>query len=60
MALILGALIIKGIQPGPQLITEHPDIFWGLFVPSDIVGMKSTCVFECDEASGLATPPIMP
>jgi len=30
MALILGALIIKGIQPGPQLIAEHPDIFWGL------------------------------
>ncbi|HEX7639774.1 MAG TPA: tripartite tricarboxylate transporter permease [Burkholderiaceae bacterium] len=30
MALILGALIFKGIQPGPQLIGEHPDIFWGL------------------------------
>ena len=30
MALLLGALIIKGIQPGPQLISEHPDIFWGL------------------------------
>ena len=30
MALILGALVIKGVQPGPQLITEHPDIFWGL------------------------------
>jgi TctA family transporter len=30
MALILGGLIIKGIQPGPQLITEHPDVFWGL------------------------------
>ncbi|MGS1007480.1 tripartite tricarboxylate transporter permease [Achromobacter anxifer] len=30
MALILGALLIQGIQPGPQLITEHPDIFWGL------------------------------
>jgi TctA family transporter len=30
MALLLGGLIIKGIQPGPQLITEHPDIFWGL------------------------------
>ena len=30
MALLLGALIIQGIQPGPQLITEHPDIFWGL------------------------------
>ncbi len=30
MALILGALIMKGIQPGPQLISDHPDIFWGL------------------------------
>lgn len=30
MALILGALLIQGIQPGPQLITEHPDIFWGV------------------------------
>ena len=30
MALILGALIIQGIQPGPQLITEHADLFWGL------------------------------
>ncbi|WP_321893646.1 tripartite tricarboxylate transporter permease [Paraburkholderia tropica] len=30
MALILGALLIQGIQPGPQLITRHADIFWGL------------------------------
>ena len=30
MALILGALILKGVQPGPQLIGDHPDIFWGL------------------------------
>src|ERR1700746_109536 len=30
MALILGALMIQGIVPGPQLIGEHPDIFWGL------------------------------
>jgi putative tricarboxylic transport membrane protein len=30
MALILGALLIQGIQPGPQLIREHADIFWGL------------------------------
>ena len=28
-ALLLGALIIHGIQPGPLLIKEHPDIFWG-------------------------------
>jgi putative tricarboxylic transport membrane protein len=30
MALILGALLIHGIQPGPRLITEHADLFWGL------------------------------
>ncbi len=30
MALILAALTIQGIAPGPQLITQHPDIFWGL------------------------------
>jgi TctA family transporter len=30
MALLLGALVIKGVQPGPQLISTHPDIFWGL------------------------------
>lgn len=30
MALIMAALIIQGIAPGPQLITEHPDLFWGL------------------------------
>jgi putative tricarboxylic transport membrane protein len=30
MALILGALLIQGIQPGPQLITQHADLFWGL------------------------------
>jgi TctA family transporter len=30
MALLLGALLIQGIQPGPQLISEHADLFWGL------------------------------
>jgi putative tricarboxylic transport membrane protein len=30
MALLLGALIIHGITPGPRLIVENPDIFWGL------------------------------
>lgn len=30
MAMILGALMIQGIVPGPQLVTEHPDVFWGL------------------------------
>ncbi|HQT38884.1 MAG TPA: tripartite tricarboxylate transporter permease [Acidocella sp.] len=30
MALILGALLIQGIQPGPMLISDHADLFWGL------------------------------
>ena len=30
MALILGALMIQGITPGPQILTEHADLFWGL------------------------------
>lgn len=32
MALMLGALMINGVQPGPLFITEHPDIFWGTIV----------------------------
>ena len=32
MAIMLGALIIHGIQPGPMLITEQPEMFWGLVV----------------------------
>jgi TctA family transporter len=32
MALMLGALMIHGITPGPRLLTEHPDLFWGLVV----------------------------
>src|SRR3954462_5958129 len=30
MVLLMGALMIQGITPGPRLIVEHPDIFWGL------------------------------
>jgi putative tricarboxylic transport membrane protein len=29
MALLLGGLMIHGVQPGPFLIKDHPDIFWG-------------------------------
>ena len=29
MALLLGALMIHGLRPGPLLITEHPEVFWG-------------------------------
>ncbi len=30
MAILLGALIIHGIQPGPFLIKEQPQLFWGV------------------------------
>jgi putative tricarboxylic transport membrane protein len=30
MALMLGALTIQGIQPGPEVMTQRPDLFWGL------------------------------
>lgn len=30
MALMVGAMIIQGIQPGPQVITSKPELFWGL------------------------------
>ena len=30
MALMMAAFIVKGVQPGPNMIATHPDIFWGL------------------------------
>ena len=30
MALMIGALTIHGIQPGPQVMTERPTLFWGM------------------------------
>jgi putative tricarboxylic transport membrane protein len=30
MALLLAALIIHGVTPGPLLMKEHPEIFWGV------------------------------
>jgi len=30
MALMIGALMIQGIQPGPQVMTKQPELFWGV------------------------------
>jgi putative tricarboxylic transport membrane protein len=32
MALMVGAMIIQGIQPGPSVISEQPALFWGIIV----------------------------
>ena len=30
MALLLGAFVIHGLQPGPLMITQNPGLFWGI------------------------------
>ncbi|WP_333844838.1 tripartite tricarboxylate transporter permease [Pelomicrobium sp.] len=32
MALMIGAMIIQGIQPGPSVLNEQPMLFWGIIV----------------------------
>ncbi len=32
MALLIGAMMIHGIKPGPFLVTEHPQVFWGVIM----------------------------
>jgi TctA family transporter len=32
MALMIGAMVIQGIQPGPSVMTEQPALFWGIIV----------------------------
>ncbi len=32
MALLVGAMMLKGIPPGPEVMSSHPDFFWGLLI----------------------------
>jgi putative tricarboxylic transport membrane protein len=36
-AILLGALVIHGLQPGPLMISQRPEVFWG-FVASMYIG----------------------
>src|SRR3974377_882751 len=36
MALMIGALTIHGIQPGPQIMVERPNLFWGMIASRGI------------------------
>ncbi len=36
-AVLMAALLIHGVPPGPQLVTDHPQVFWG-FMASMYVG----------------------
>ena len=44
-AVLLGALMIYGLQPGPLLIKNHPDLFWGV-VASMYIGNAMLVVFN--------------
>ncbi len=37
IALMLGAMLIQGIQPGPEVMIKRPDLFWGL-IASMLIG----------------------
>jgi putative tricarboxylic transport membrane protein len=37
MALMIGAMMIQGIQPGPSVITSQPELFWGM-IASMLIG----------------------
>ncbi|MCC2612884.1 tripartite tricarboxylate transporter permease [Neorhizobium petrolearium] len=32
MALMIGALVVQGVQPGPDILSQQPALFWGLVV----------------------------
>ena len=36
MALMIGALMMQGIQPGPQIMTEHPKLVWGVIASMSV------------------------
>lgn len=37
IGIIMGALLMQNVVPGPQILTEHPGLFWGI-VASMLVG----------------------
>ncbi len=37
IGIIMGALLMQNVVPGPQILTEHPQLFWGI-VASMLVG----------------------
>jgi putative tricarboxylic transport membrane protein len=39
MAMLFSALVIHGVQPGPLLLRDHPDLFWGVIASMYIGNM---------------------
>lgn len=59
-AVMMGALLMLGLQPGPLLFTQHPDVAWGL-IASMFIGNIILAVVNIPLAGGLvrllAIPP---
>ena len=51
MALLMGALMIHGIQPGPLFIAKYPELFWG-FIASMYVGNAAGAQSTADRDVG--------
>ena len=46
MALMIGAMIIQGITPGPNVITDEPALFWGM-IASMWIGNLMLVLLTC-------------
>lgn len=44
MVIILAALMVLGIKPGPEMITKHLDLFWTLVVSLIVGNILSSCI----------------
>ncbi len=44
MALMVGTMALKGLPPGPQVMSSHPDFFWGLIAALLIIQVLLLCV----------------
>ena len=42
MAMLMGAFMIHGVQPGPLLMTQNPGLFWGV-IASACTSATSCC-----------------
>ena len=53
MAMVMAVLLIHGISPGPTLISEHPNLFWGV-IASMYIGNCMLLVFNLPMAGVFA------
>jgi putative tricarboxylic transport membrane protein len=44
MALMVGTMALKGLPPGPQVMSSHPEFFWGLIAVLVVIQMLLLCV----------------